>query len=195
MADEIAVMYALDVEKQLMSKYKFGKQKKTLEPEAFAEIMLKGTFKKHTHRAFLVLLYYSGCRVSEPLPLTPEDFEIKDNILYVDCLASKHGVERPPYDLPLQLPHMEWLYTVLKKTKKGRRVFPFTRQTGWNIIKRVMPEHYPHYFRLNRVVNMLDQGKPKNKIRIWFGWKQWTTVENYLGSSKAATKGLSDGLA
>ena len=178
-----------------MSKYKFGKQKKTLEPEAFAEIMLKGSFKKIIHKAFLVLLYYTGARVSEILNLKWEDFEIKDNILYVDCLASKHGVDRPPYDLPLQLPHMKWVYTVLKKRKKGLGPFTFTRQTAWNIIKRVMPKHYPHYFRLNRAVQMLAQGKPKDKVRIWFGWKQWKTIENYFGISLKATEGLSEGLA
>jgi len=180
-----------------LSKYKFGKQKKTLEPDAFAEIMLKGHFEKLSHRAFLVILYYTGARVSEIVKLTIEEFEIKDNILFIDCKASKHGVERPPFDLALSLPGMQWVYTVLKKTKKktGTRVFPFTRQTGWNIIKRLFPKHYPHFFRLNRVVSMLNQGKPKNKIRIWFGWKNWKTVENYLGYSEAATEGLSDGLA
>lgn len=179
-----------------MSKYKFGKQKKTLEPDAFSEIMLKGKFANITHRAFLVILYYVGCRVSELLKVTVEDFYIKDNNLHVDILASKQGVERPTFTLPLKLPHMEWVYTVLKKTKKkpGTLVFPFSRQTAWRIVKRVMPEHYPHFFRLNRVVSFLDLKMPQNKIRIWMGWNRIETINNYLGYSKGTIEELSEGL-
>jgi len=177
-----------------VSKYKFGKQKKTLEPDAFAEIMLKGIFKKIMHRAFLVLLYYTGCRVNEILSLKKEDFKIKENILYIDILASKKGVERPAFVLPLSLPHMQWVYTILMKTKGPGLVFSFTRQTAWNIVKRVMPEHYPHFFRLNRVVSFLDRKMPQNKIRIWMGWNRMETINNYLGYSKGTTEELSEGL-
>lgn len=175
-------------------KYKFGKQKKTLEPEAFAELMLKGHFAKISHRAFLVLLYYTGCRVSEILKLTIEDFEITNKEVHVNILASKKGVERPTFTLALSLPEMDWVYAVLKKTKKGSRPFPFSRQTAHNIVKRVLPHHYPHFFRLNRVVSFLNQGYPQNKIRIWFGWKKWETINNYLGYSKRTTEELSEGL-
>lgn len=177
-----------------MSKYKFGKQKKTLEPSEFAEIISKGHFVKIKHKAFIVLLYYTGCRVSEILSLRVENFKIEQNEIHIDILASKKGVERPTFILKLNLPHMQWIYAVLKKTKGPGLVFPFTRQTAWNIIKRVMPEHYPHYFRLNRVVSFLDKKMPQNKIRIWMGWNRMETINNYLGYSKGTTEELSEGL-
>ena len=90
--------------------------------------------------------------------------------------------------------HIEHLTVVLMKTKKGQRVFPFSRQTAWNVVKRVLPEHYPHFFRLNRVVAFLNKDVAPNKIRIWMGWKKFKTVENYLGYSEETIKELSEEL-
>jgi len=182
-----------------MSKYKHGKQKKTLDKETFAEIVEKGYFAKPSHKAFLILLYYFGCRVSELLMSGWDSFEITDTHLFADIKACKMGVERPRFMLNLNLPHMDWVITYLKARHCDGKsckhmAFPFSRQTAWNIVKRVMPEHYPHYFRLNRAVSFLDLGLAPNKIRIWFGWKKWKTIDNYLGYSQKTTEELSEGL-
>lgn len=177
-----------------MSKYKHGKQKKTLSPNEFAAIMELGHFVKPSHKAFLALLYYTGARVSEIISLTHGDFILGPTLLSVEIKASKKGVERPAFILPQTLPYVLLVAAILKDKKRLERVFPFSRQTAWNIVKRVMPEHYPHYFRLNRAVSFLDQGLAPNKIRIWFGWKKWKTIDNYLGYSQKTTEELSEGL-
>ena len=198
-----------------VTKYKFGKQKKTLEPEAFAEVMEDGDFKKPiTHRGFLATLWYVGCRVSE-LTGIPERVTVKGKVLPAfpaptidsflwrefDVLAyipaCKGGVERPPFKLSLNLPFIEYIRDTWKIAKKRKTVvFPFTRQTGWNIVKRVLPEHYCHFFRLNRCVNHLnDPTNPLNDIRVWFGWNSLDTVNSYLGHSQRELSKLSEGLA
>jgi len=177
-----------------MSKYKYGKQKKMQDKEAFAEIMEKGHFAKPIHKVFLVLLYYTGARVSEIISLTHGDFILGPTLLSVDIKASKHGVERPAFILPLTLPYVLLVAAILKDKKRLEKLFPFSRQTAWNIIKRVMPKHYPHFFRLSRCVSFLDRGIPPNKIRIWFGWKSLKTIDSYLGYSQKTTEELSEGL-
>lgn len=178
-----------------MSKYKFGKQKKTLDPEEFKRILKEGPFVKKIHRGFLVILYYLGLRVSELLPLEVEDFVWGHEYVRIEAPAIKMGVERPPFKLSLTLPGMHHLFSTWKAAKKRKtRVFPFTRQTACNIVKRVMPEHYPHYFRLNRATSFLNKGWPPNKIRRWFGWKTFKTVESYLGYAEKDMAELSEGL-
>ena len=183
-----------------MTKYKFEKQKKTLDKAEFAEIIEKGAFKSRyipidVQRAFLVLLYYLGLRVSELLPLTINAFEWTEDYVFIDAPPIKMGVERPRFKLSLQLPFMKYvsLAWYIARRRKSK-VFPFTRGTAWNIVKRVMPEHYPHFFRLNRATSFLNKGWPPNKIRRWFGWKTFKTVESYLGYAEKDMKDLSEGL-
>ncbi len=75
----------------------------------------------------------------------------------------------------------------IEKRKKGRRVFPFSSFTVWLIVKRVLPNHYPHFFRLNRTVKFLNNPKVTvDEIRQWMAWKRLATVESYIGYSERA---------
>jgi len=139
-----------------MPRYKSGKQIRELTKEEFWAVMEKGRFIKLTlHGAFLVLLYYTGCRKVEALRLKKESFKIKDGILFCDIPAVKGGIERTPFQLDLSLPYVDLLLKRIEKTKKARRVFQFSSFTAWLIVKRVLPNHYPHFFRLNCTVKFL----------------------------------------
>jgi len=182
-----------------MSKYKHGKQTDAITPADFDKIMEKTAFEQPIiHKAFLALLYYTGARVSEIVELTAKDFKITDDEIHVLIKAKKHGVKRGAYVLRSNLPYFAYIFQAVKKAqarRKHKRVFPFTRQTGWRIVKRVAPQRYPHYFRLNRCVHFLD--KPEmtlNMIRQWFGWKSLETVNSYLGEIAETTVKMSDEL-
>lgn len=165
-----------------MSKYKHGKQTDALSPEAFAEIMQKGPFVKPVHKAFLAVLYYTGARVSEILRLEKKDFHVIKDVIFIQVKASKHGVKRGDFQIKFTWPFAPFILAAYKHTRARKRVFPFSRQTGWNIVKRVLPEKYPHFFRLNRCVHFLNNpDMTLNKIRQWFAWKNLNTVSNYLG--------------
>lgn len=179
-----------------MGKYKHGKQKSEMEKETFYDIMEHGNFvKPQTHRAFLALLYYVGCRKAEALELTKENFKITDIFLYVDIPAKKHGIERSPFKLNRKLPYVDVILERAERTRKGKRVFPFNSVTAWLIIKRVAPKKYPHYFRLNRTVKFLNNPNVTlNEIRQWMAWKSIDTVNNYLGYSERTIGKLSQQL-
>jgi integrase len=178
-----------------MPKYAHGKQTKSLTQEEYLTIMDQGHFMQARHKAFVALLYYTGSRKAEILELTPEACDVGPDALIVRVKAKKHGVERGAYILRRDLPYVNDIVAAVEKTRPGKRIFPFTGATAWNIVKRILPGHYPHYFRLNRCVAFLD--KPdvtQDEVRQWFGWKSLRTVDHYLGYSERTTGKLSEKL-
>jgi integrase len=175
-----------------MPRYAHGKQTKSMTQEEFLAAMEKGHFMKPRHKAFLALLYYTGSRKAEILELTPEAWQVAPDALIVRVKAKKHGVERGAYILRRDLPYVNDIAAAVEKTRPAKRIFPFTPSTAWNVVKRILPKHYPHYFRLNRAVHFLD--KPDvtlDEVRQWFGWKSLRTVDHYLGYSERTTTKLS----
>jgi len=175
--------------------YKHGKQKKEMPKEEFFKLLEKGHFVKRMHKAFLVLLYYIGCRVSEVIELKKENFKVGDSLLTVDVKAKKHGIERSAFQLNITLPYVKLIVDRVQTTRKGRRVFPMCRATAWLVVKRVAPKKYPHFFRLNRTVKFLNNPKVTlNEIRQWMAWKSLDTINNYLGYSERTIGKLSEEL-
>lgn len=175
-----------------MGEYKHGKQTKAMLKEEFYKIMEHGHFVKRMHRAFLVLLYYSGCRISEILELTPSNFNLVGQTLYAKIPAKKGGINRGAFKLDLTLPYVNEVIERLKRVRSKRLIFPMTRQTGWLVVKRVAAKKYPYYFRLNRTVHFLNNPSVTlNEIREWMAWKKIETVNNYLGYSERTTEKLS----
>jgi integrase len=176
-------------------KFKHGKQNEEMPKATFYKIVEQGHFTKHWHKALVVLLWYTGSRISELLELRKQHFTIKDNILYVTVKAKKHGTPRNPFQLHMKLPYVNLIAERTKNVRGNRKVFPITRQTAWRIIKRVAPKKYPHYFRLNRTVKFLNNPDvTMNEIRQWMAWKSIKTVDHYLGYSDRTMQKLSEKL-
>ena len=166
-----------------------------MENPAFWNIIEHGHFvKPRMHKAFVTLLWYVGCRVSEIIELTKAQFEITKELVKIDIPAKKQGIDRSPFQLNRKLPYVNALAEYLESRRgKKRRVFPFSRVTAWAIIKRAFGEkYYPHYFRLNRTVRFLNnKNVTTNEVRQWMAWKSLRTVENYLGYSERTIGKLS----
>jgi site-specific recombinase XerD len=170
--------------------YRYGKQTTTIDFPTFQNIMKKGEFVKgNTHRSFLAFLYWFGVRKSEALERTKSDFKVTDNFLVVKCPAKKRG-RRKLLKAPLDLPYVDLILEQVQKTRKtkanpNRRVWNFSAPTAWRIVKRVLPKHYPHFFRLNRAVHFLDDPTTTiPEMQAWFGWTQVKTINSYLGYSE-----------
>jgi len=170
--------------------YKYGKQTTTIDFPTFQNIMKKGKFVKgNAHRSFLAFLYWFGVRKSEALERTKSDFRITDDFLIVKCPAKKRG-RRKLLKAPLDLPYIELILKQVQRTRKtksnsNRRVWNFSAPTAWRIVKRILPKHYPHFFRLNRAVHFLDDPTTTiPEMQAWFGWTQMKTINSYLGYSE-----------
>ena len=175
-----------------MPMYKDGKQTQPLDPTTFRDIMDKRMFtrgKKLRDKSFLAFLYWFGVRLSETLERVKEDFEVKDGLLVVNCPPKKGG-EREALEVPANYPYVDLIIKQVDRARKTkanptRRVWDMSPVTGWRIVKRVMPKHYPHFFRLNRATKFLeDPTTTLPEMMAWFGWKAAKTVDPYIGHSR-----------
>ena len=124
-------------------------------------------------QAFLTVLFFSGCRVSEALALTPNDIDCKEGVpfIYVKFFRLKGS---KPTD-PIPLPKVDFL-EYLCRTKSDP--FPWCRKTGYNIVRGVFPELYPHYFRMNRFTDVAE--KYGLATMISFSGLSPTSVSHYI---------------
>lgn len=170
--------------------YKYGKQTDPIDFKTFETVMEEGRFVyKRRDKSFLAFLYWFGVRRSEALERVKEDFEIRDNLLIVRAPAKKGG-EREPLEVRIDFPYVDLILEQVQKTRRTisnptRRVWNISGPTAWRIVKRVMPKHYPHFFRLNRATKFLeDPTTTLPEMMAWFGWKAAKTVDPYIGYSR-----------
>jgi len=167
-------------------KYKHGKQTEPMEFKDFRMYVESGLkVDRERDMAFLYLLFYLGCRVRALLELRKgTDVTVEENDLVFKLKPLKHGIREVPLRLPLILPYMDQITQYSGTIKEGEKLFPFSYTTAWRIVKRIFPEKYTHYFRLNRCTQFLDDPEATlPEIKTWFGWKRAETVTAYIGSS------------
>jgi len=172
------------MEDRSYGKYKYGKQTAPISLSDFKKIMEKKKFvKSNYHRSYLAFLYWFGVRRSEAFERVKEDFTVNNGFLVVNCPAKKRGY-RKTLKAPVDLPFLNLIIAQVQKTKRGR-VWKFSESTAYRIVKRVMPRHYPHFFRLNRAVHFLDDPTTTvPEMQSWFGWRQVASINKYLGYSE-----------
>ncbi len=170
--------------------YKYGKQTNPIDFQTFKKIMDNGKFVRPLRdKSFLAFLYWFGVRRAEALERVKEDFKVKDGLLIVDATPKKGG-EREPLEVPADYPYVDLIIKQLKKMRRTlanptRKVWDISGPTAWRIVKRVMPKHYPHFFRLNRATRFLeDPTTTLPEMMAWFGWKASKTVDPYIGYSR-----------
>lgn len=97
------------------------------------------------HRALLTVLFFTGCRVSEAIALTSQDINCTKDTVFIQIKRLKGSKQTDPIELP-KTNILEWL------CKQEGNIFPnVSRYAAYRIVKRVFPDLYPHYFRMNRI--------------------------------------------
>lgn len=144
------------------------------------------------YRAYAVLIYYLGIRVSEALRLRKEDLRLDNGRLYIDVGirlktarkrkdgSTSKGKRTQPIPLDLEQPHVELLVSRWKHTRKGQLLFPFCRMTALRQISRA-GLGYNHLSRLTAITDFLKAGRSIADVVNWFGISV-QTVNNYIGS-------------
>jgi hypothetical protein len=153
-----------------------GKLENPMTEAEFAQGMNQGHFVNQKHKAYCILLYYTGIRRGEGVLLIRDQFRLLPNQLLVDVFFPrpqtkkvkqpdghfkrvptgktvferfKHSIRTPPIPIPLTAPYADLLEDVVVQTKKGECVFNFCSRTAYNVVRRAFK--YPHYFRLSRI--------------------------------------------
>lgn len=174
-----------------MPKYKDGKKTVQMDFQDFSKALnRKDCFVSPLRdKSFLALLFWTGLRKSEILERTKKDFTIKGGKLFIDAPPKKGG-KRLKLKIDVDLPFVDLILKQISKARKTkadpkRHVWPISAWTAWKIVKRVFPNHYPHYFRLNRATTFLnDPTTTQVEMKSWFGWKSVKTIDSYVGISE-----------
>ena len=176
--------------------YKFGKPNEETDLEDFKKRLGKSKLPKR-QKAYLVLLYWLGCRRSEPLFLKEGDVERKDDSFFIAITVRegqpyshlKRGQAGGPSEIPVSAFGMSIFGEIWSKTRKKRRIFPFSDSTGYRALKKLWPRRSPHWLRYNRVTKLrrkVSQGKVTiDDVKSFTGIKRDSTIENYGLKTKA----------
>jgi len=149
-----------------------------LSDEEFVKGMKKGKFcKSPEHLGLNAFLFYTASRLSEALKMEAKQFRLvkarqsgmtDSSILMIDIGERlKHSKRTPPLEIPLEAPYVDFIQDSYSTVKKDKRVWPYCRKTGYNIIKRVF--YYPHYFRLSRITRFFAEGFTIAEVTSWTG--------------------------
>ncbi len=101
-------------------------------------------------QAFLTVLFFAGCRVSEALALTSDAVSCRGDMVYIQFFRLKGSKQTDPTEIP-RTDSLEWLCL------QDGRLFTFSYITAYRTVKKVFPSLYPHYFRMNRITKTADQ--------------------------------------
>jgi integrase len=130
-----------------------------------------------------LVLFYSGCRLSEALALTPDNLRIAEGVICFQTLKRRGLFVR-------EVPVPEWLLARLASmTKEGqlhRNLWPIHRATAWRQIKQIMAtadiygaQATPKGLRHGFGVHAVRCGIPLNLLQKWLGHSQMTTTAIY----------------
>ena len=165
-----------------MGKYKYGKPNREIEQEQLAKALEK-SYLGLQYRAYIILLYWIGCRRSEPLSVKTEDVREKNGSLFIEIPAFKGGQRGGAVELPLGLYGVNYVRELWKATPEGSRLFRFSDKTGYRKVKRLFPRKSPHWFRHNRLTKLRrkrDQGEVStDDIKSFTGIRSDSTIEHY----------------
>lgn len=134
-------------------------------------------------RCYVLILFYVGCRRTEPLAIKWEDIRVTVDAVFITIPAYKHGQRGGPVELPRDLTGVLSLISLHKKTKKGACLFPFSSSTAYRIIKGLFPSMSPHWFRHNRITKLRKKIDGKtislDDAKSWTGIKSDATMSHY----------------
>ena len=135
-------------------------------------------------RVFCLTLFYTGCRISEGLNLTPERIDLAgDTIIFETMKRRGRGYFR---SVPIP-PDLARLLKRLINRKPSARVWTFSRTTGFRIVKRhiaqagitgamACPKGLRHGFAVACVINNV----PLTTVQKWLGHARLETTAIYL---------------
>lgn len=183
-----------------MGKYKHGKPDEEIAFEDFKSKLSNSNLSPRK-KAYITVLYWLGCRRSEPLVILKEDVEEKHGSLFISIhyrldengqripySRAKRGQAGGPTELLLSNFGVELIKDVWKKTRKGKPLFPFSDKTGYRVIKKLWPKKTPHWLRYTRVTKLrkkLGNELTIDAIKSFTGIRRDTTIQDYGLKTKA----------
>jgi len=165
-------------------KYKYGKPDEPITKADLERALKNGHFVSPLkHKSYLVITALIGSRKTEALEIFKEDIRQDGDSLFVKIPAKKRGHRGGEIELPLSWLGMNLVYQQWKKTRKEKRIWNFSSQTAWRIVKRVFPKKSPHHLRWTVLTELREMKDARlittDEIKSWTGIKRDATIEGY----------------
>jgi integrase len=147
-------------------------------------------------RMFGLMLYYTGCRISEALNLQVKDLDYTASAVTFNTLKQRRD------DVYRQVPLPEKFLTALdnsfdlkklqKKSSKIRNgyIWGWERKNGYLVIKKIMAQAElegiqatPKGLRHGFAIACLDKGLPLNMVQKWMGHSSIVTTAIYANAT------------
>lgn len=144
-----------------------------------------------TERAlFVAMLVWTGARVSEVLALTPRSFQIASGVVAINTLKRRKPAMRevpiPPELMRALDRHFHLAEAQRDEAAPCRRLWRFSRETAWRIVKLVMRragvhgrQACPRGLRHGFGVGALQAGVPLTLVQRWMGHARLSTTAIY----------------
>lgn len=144
-------------------------------------------------RLFGQLLYYSGCRLSEGLALTPKLIDVEGQCVVFRTLKRRKLIYRA---VPMPARFLRELIAYAASLNLEERLFPWSRQTGWRRIRWLMdsasiegPQGTPKGLRHQFGCHAIGQKIPESAVGRWLGHANAKSTRVYtfvVGSEERA---------
>lgn len=139
---------------------------------------------EESKRLFLLMLYYTGARVSEVLAIEKDNIDFDEQMIFILTLKKRRSeVYRRIPLLPSFLLALGDYYQNIS----GMKLWSFSRCTAYRYVKAIMVaagiygiQACPKGLRHTFGVNAIKQGVPINKVKAWMGHQSIATTEIYL---------------
>lgn len=151
------------------------------ERRAFLEVAMREP--NAVKRSFCLTLFYTGCRISEALNITGSSVDLNLKCVVFETLKRRRrGVFRA-------VPIPDHLALLLGKVigPSDKRVFSFSRSTGYRVIKRMLKEAQiagrmacPKGLRHGFGVACIGKGIPLPRVQKWLGHARPETTAIYV---------------
>ena len=165
-----------------------GRRKYLNNAERRAYLEAVGEEADNTRRAFCLTLFYTGCRISEALNLTPEGVDLSQKAIVFETLKRrKRGVFR---SVPVPDSLAGLLGKLLAGAGPANRIWPFSRATAYRMVTERMiyagiagamasPKGLRHGFAIACIAKSI----PLPTIQKWMGHARLETTAIYLAAS------------
>jgi integrase len=168
-----------------------------LTPQERDDFLQAASEQERPIRTFCSVMYYTGCRISEGLQVTPRRVDFSDQVIVFESLKKgRRSVYRAvpvPSSLLDALDMVHGLREIQRRGKKrelNQRLWPWGRTTAWRYITSVMaqagimegPHRVPKGLRHGYAINALNKGVQLNLVSKWMGHSTMETTAIYANA-------------
>ena len=148
-------------------------QRKYLNSAEARRFLVAANKADETARLFCLVLFYTGCRISEALELNPRRLDVDDRRIVFRTLKRRKLTYRA---VPVPTRLIRELAALASMVGDNDPLFPFCRQTGWRVIKDIMlraeivgPQATPRGLRHQFGIHAIEVQIPESLLQRWMG--------------------------